>query len=76
MSYFHFTTAPEVFAVAMDECQGYSFGVDWWSLGICAYEMLRGKVTRSSHSVICISDDNFLMIVHMDIFAEKIRHVS
>lgn len=35
--------APEIFATANDEERGYSFAVDWWSLGICAYEMLRNK---------------------------------
>lgn len=35
--------APEIFATANDEERGYAFAVDWWSLGICAYEMLRNK---------------------------------
>lgn len=35
--------APEVFASASDEVKGYSFGVDWWSLGVCMYEILRSK---------------------------------
>ena len=37
-------SAPEVFACALDECPGYSYPVDWWSLGICAYEMLKARV--------------------------------
>lgn len=36
-------SAPEVFATACEESQGYSFGVDWWSLGVCIYEILRAK---------------------------------
>ncbi|XP_013395055.1 serine/threonine-protein kinase 32B isoform X2 [Lingula anatina] len=35
--------APEVFSCSVDECNGYSYPVDWWSLGIMAYEILRGK---------------------------------
>ncbi|XP_037949853.1 serine/threonine-protein kinase 32A [Teleopsis dalmanni] len=31
--------APEVFMCALDEIAGYSFAVDWWSLGVVAYEM-------------------------------------
>ncbi|XP_021341218.1 serine/threonine-protein kinase 32B-like isoform X1 [Mizuhopecten yessoensis] len=42
--------APEVFACAMDECTGYSFAVDWWSLGICAYEMLKGRRPYEIHN--------------------------
>ena len=40
--------APEVFACALDECEGYSFAADWWSVGICAYEMLKGRVSLQS----------------------------
>lgn len=42
--------APEIFACALDECPGYSFAVDWWSLGVCAYEMLRGRRPYDIHS--------------------------
>uniref|UniRef100_A0A8D0DXC3 Serine/threonine kinase 32A n=1 Tax=Salvator merianae TaxID=96440 RepID=A0A8D0DXC3_SALMN len=33
--------APEIFSSA--KSVGYSYAVDWWSLGITAYELLRGR---------------------------------
>lgn len=38
----HPTAAPEMFSSRKDT--GYSFAVDWWSLGVTAYELLRGRV--------------------------------
>ena len=34
-------TAPEMYSPSPE---GYSFGVDWWSLGVTAYQLLRGRV--------------------------------
>ncbi|KFP14629.1 Serine/threonine-protein kinase 32C, partial [Egretta garzetta] len=34
--------APEIFHSFLNGGTGYSFEVDWWSLGIMAYELLRG----------------------------------
>uniref|UniRef100_A0A672JRR6 Serine/threonine kinase 32A n=1 Tax=Sinocyclocheilus grahami TaxID=75366 RepID=A0A672JRR6_SINGR len=35
--------APELFQAFEGTHPGYSFAVDWWSLGITAYELLRGQ---------------------------------
>uniref|UniRef100_UPI00398E8110 LOW QUALITY PROTEIN: serine/threonine-protein kinase 32A-like n=1 Tax=Pristiophorus japonicus TaxID=55135 RepID=UPI00398E8110 len=46
--------APEIFHPFVNGCTGYLFAVDWWSLGITAYELLKGQrpyEIRSSTSV-------------------------
>ncbi|XP_072120479.1 serine/threonine-protein kinase 32B-like isoform X2 [Mobula birostris] len=46
--------APEIFHPFVNGCTGYHFAVDWWSLGITAYELLKGQrpyEIRSSTSV-------------------------
>lgn len=37
-------SAPELFQTFEGSHPGYSFSVDWWSLGITAYELMRGQV--------------------------------
>lgn len=39
-----FFSAPEIFHSFLNGGTGYSFEVDWWSLGVIAYELLRGWV--------------------------------
>ena len=48
--------APEIFDCAADLCVGYGFPVDWWSLGVCAYECARGVRPFDIHSATNISD--------------------
>lgn len=48
--------APEIFAAASKEVKGYSFGVDWWSLGVCIYEILRSKRPYEIHASTSLSD--------------------
>lgn len=39
--------APEIFQSFVSGGSGYSFEVDWWSVGVLAYELLRGWVRSS-----------------------------
>ncbi|XP_038599972.1 serine/threonine-protein kinase 32C isoform X2 [Tachyglossus aculeatus] len=42
--------APEIFHSFVNGGTGYSFEVDWWSLGVMAYELLRGWRPYDIHS--------------------------
>lgn len=46
-------SAPELFQTFEGAHPGYSFSVDWWSLGITAYELLRGQV-KSCICALCV----------------------
>ncbi|XP_042763394.1 serine/threonine-protein kinase 32C isoform X2 [Panthera uncia] len=42
--------APEIFQSFVSGGSGYSFEVDWWSVGVLAYELLRGWRPYDVHS--------------------------
>ncbi|XP_035748664.1 serine/threonine-protein kinase 32C [Egretta garzetta] len=47
--------APEIFHSFLNGGTGYSFEVDWWSLGIMAYELLRvSAVPNARRAVSCV----------------------
>ncbi|XP_059531852.1 serine/threonine-protein kinase 32B [Myotis daubentonii] len=48
--------APEVFQVYVDGGPGYSYPVDWWSLGVTAYELLRGWRPYEIHSATPVAE--------------------
>ncbi|XP_021533278.1 serine/threonine-protein kinase 32B isoform X2 [Neomonachus schauinslandi] len=48
--------APEVFQVYVDGGPGYSYPVDWWSLGVTAYELLQGWRPYEIHSATPIDE--------------------
>ena len=39
--------APDVYKSKLGEIEGYSYNVDWWSLAVTLYELLRHKVCFS-----------------------------
>ena len=41
--------APEMFNPGR---YGYSYSVDWWSLGVAAYEMMKGVVSGVNYIVL------------------------
>lgn len=48
--------APEMFQSFVDGGPGYSYTVDWWALGITAYELLRGWRPYDIHSSTTVDD--------------------
>ncbi|KAL7849910.1 hypothetical protein SRHO_G00192590 [Serrasalmus rhombeus] len=48
--------APEMFQSFVDGGPGYSYPVDWWALGITAYEILRGWRPYDIHSSTAVDD--------------------
>ncbi|XP_046371494.2 serine/threonine-protein kinase 32B-like [Haliotis rufescens] len=41
--------APEVFACSLEESRGYGYPVDWWSMGVSAFELLKGRRPYEIH---------------------------
>ncbi|XP_069782025.1 serine/threonine-protein kinase 32B-like isoform X2 [Narcine bancroftii] len=62
--------APEIFQSFLEGRPGYSYPVDWWSLGITSYELLRGWRPHDIHSNTPM-EEIFLMIT-----TEKIHYSS
>ncbi|XP_048844194.1 serine/threonine-protein kinase 32C-like [Brienomyrus brachyistius] len=48
--------APEIFQSFVSGGTGYAFEVDWWSLGVTAYEVLRGLRPYEIHSTDPLED--------------------
>ncbi|KAI5716045.1 hypothetical protein M8J77_026506 [Diaphorina citri] len=48
--------APEIFLVATDEVLGYSYSVDWWSLGVTLFEILARGRPFDIHSNTSVKD--------------------
>lgn len=46
----YFSAAPEVYRCAVDCNAFYDYRVDWWSLGICLYELSTGARPYDIHS--------------------------
>ncbi|XP_039630454.1 serine/threonine-protein kinase 32A isoform X1 [Polypterus senegalus] len=48
--------APEMFQPCLEGHPGYSYAVDWWSLGITAYELLKGQRPYHIRSGMAVND--------------------
>uniref|UniRef100_A0A8C6LP36 Serine/threonine kinase 32C n=1 Tax=Nothobranchius furzeri TaxID=105023 RepID=A0A8C6LP36_NOTFU len=55
--------APEIFQSFISGGTGYAFEVDWWSLGVTAFEVLRGWVRNEHVIVFPYQNLNFTMSV-------------
>ncbi|XP_078267151.1 serine/threonine-protein kinase 32B-like [Rhinoraja longicauda] len=60
--------APEILHASIYGCTGYDFAVDWWSLGITAYELLKGqrpyKTTRTTRMTEALDQVTCVRVVY------------
>ncbi|KHN88625.1 Serine/threonine-protein kinase 32A [Toxocara canis] len=60
--------APEIMLAALGQIAGYDHRVDWFSLGVCFYEMLRGRrpyeytAHFSSQQVLCLMSESCIAL--------------
>ncbi|KAK2170959.1 hypothetical protein NP493_1120g01053 [Ridgeia piscesae] len=67
--------APEVFACALDKCSGYTYPADWWSLGVCVYEMVRGKRPYEIRPSATVADIRRTIVSHVVLYPPTISDV-
>ncbi len=60
-------SAPEIFQSFVSGGTGYAFEVDWWSLGVTAFEVLRGWV-RHDGNVMLLGCKTELSSSHLSTF--------
>lgn len=51
--------APEIFQSFANGGTGYAFEVDWWSLGVTVFEVLRGWVSHDVMRKTCFHSSPF-----------------
>lgn len=60
----------------MDGGPGYSYPVDWWSLGVTAYELLRGWVSPVEYEVERKHESVWLVRFQEEVLDQDSRHPS